>query len=187
MVEVTIERHGRIDVLVLNAGIQHMAPIADFPDDDWDRLMNVMLKGPFLAMKYAWGALTAQPGGRIIVTASTSSFTAEPYKSAYVAAKHGVLGLVRVAALEGGHAGLTANAVAPGGMMTPLIENQLDDHVRLRGITRDQVIEEYVARHGVKRFVETGEVAEVIAFLAGPESSGITGTCIPVDLGFMAC
>lgn len=187
MVDEALERYGRIDVLVLNAGVQHMAPIAKFPEAEWDRLHDVMVRGPFLAMKYAWPALTAQPGGRIIVTASASSFVAEAYKAAYVAAKHAVVGLVKVAALEGGPAGLTANAVAPGGMLTPLIENQIDDHVRLRGISREEVIAGFVARHGVHRFVATQEVANVIAFLAGPESSGMTGTCVPVDLGMMVC
>jgi 3-hydroxybutyrate dehydrogenase len=121
-----------------------------------------------------------------VVTASVSSFTAEAFKAAYVTAKHGVVGLVRVAALEGGACGLTANAVAPGGMLTPLIEQQIEDHVRLRGISRKEVIEGFVSRHGIKRFVETQEVANVIAFLASAESSGITGVCVPVDLGMMA-
>jgi 3-hydroxybutyrate dehydrogenase len=186
MVDEALRRYGCIDALVLNAGLQHMAPIREFPEEAWDRLMNVMVKGPYLAMKYAWDALTARPGGRIVVTASVSSFTAEPFKAAYVSAKHAVVGLVRVAALEGGPFGLTANAVAPGGMLTPLIERQLDDHVRLRGITREEVIEGFVARHGVKRLVETQEVANVIAFLASAESSGMTGVCVPVDLGMMA-
>jgi 3-hydroxybutyrate dehydrogenase len=187
MVEAALRVYGRIDVLVLNAGLQLMAPIAEFPEQEWDRLMSVMLKGPYLAMRYAWSALTARPGGRIIVTASVSSVVAEPYKSAYVAAKHGVVGLVKVAALEGASSGLTANAVGPGGMRTPLIEKQLDDHVRLRGISREEVVEGMVARHGVKRFVETQEVAGVISFLAGPEASGITGAFVPVDLGLLAC
>jgi len=186
MVEEALRLHGRIDVLVLNAGMQFMAPIHEFPEEEWDRLMNVMVKGPYLAMKYAWAALTARPGGRIIVTASTSSVAAEPYKAAYVAAKHGIVGLIKVAALEGATAGLTANAVAPGGMFTPLIERQLDDHVRLRGISRQEVVDAFIQRHAVKRFVDPQEVAHVIAFLAGPESSGITGAVVPVDLGLLA-
>jgi 3-hydroxybutyrate dehydrogenase len=187
MVETARREYGRIDILVLNAGLQFMAPIAEFPEHEWDRLMNVMLRGPYLAIRHAWSELTARPGGRIIATASVSSVVAEPYKSAYVAAKHGIVGLIKVAALEGGAFGLTANSVGPGGMLTPLIEKQLDDHVRLRGIPREEVVEDMVARHGVKRFVETQEVADVIAFLAGPEASGITGALVPVDLGLLAC
>ena len=117
-----------------------MNPIASYSEADWDRLMNLMVKGPFLAMKFAWPHLTRRPGGRIIVTASTVSLEGAPYKAAYVAAKHAVLGLVKVAALEGAAAGLTANAVAPGWMHTPLTENQIRDHMRLRGISRDDVI-----------------------------------------------
>ena len=101
MVELALEQNGRLDVLILNAGVQYMAPLPEFPAEEWDRLMNVMAKGPYLAIKHAWTALTERPGGRIIVTASGSSFIAEKYKAAYVAAKHAVAGLVKVAALEG--------------------------------------------------------------------------------------
>jgi 3-hydroxybutyrate dehydrogenase len=186
-VEEALARHGRLDTLVLNAGVQHMAPIAEFPEAEWDRLMGVMAKGPFLTMKHAWRHLTARPGGRIVVTASGSSFFGEAYKSAYVAAKHAVAGLVKVAALEGGEAGLTANAVAPGWMRTPLVERQLADQMRLNGLSREEVIPTMVQRHGVKRFVETEEVALLIAFLASDLSSGMTGSIVPVDLGAAAC
>lgn len=187
MVKTALERFGKLDVLVLNAGVQFMAPIADFPEEKWDRLMDVMAKGPFLAMKYAWPALTTRPGGRIVVTASGSSYIAEKHKSAYVAAKHAVNGLVKVAALEGGPLGLTANAVAPGWMRTPLVEKQLADQMRLRRLSREGVIDQMVTRHPVKRFVETVEVASLIAFLASEESSGINGACVPVDLGALVC
>jgi 3-hydroxybutyrate dehydrogenase len=187
MVEAALATHGRLDVLVLNAAVQHVSPIPDFSVAQWDRLMDTMLKGPFLAIKHAWSALTARPGGRIVVTASTSSYVAEPYKAAYVAAKHGVLGLVKVAAVEGGPHGLTANAVAPALMLTGLIERQLPDQMRIRGCTRDEVIQGWVVRQPIKRPVETSEVASVVAFLASLESSGITGSCIPVDLGRLIC
>lgn len=183
MVQEALRLHGRIDVLVLNAGVQHMAPIAEFPEHEWDRLFDVMVKGPFLAMKFAWPSLIEKPGRRIVVTASGSSFIAETYKSAYVAAKHGVLGLVRTAALEGGPHGLTVNAVAPGWMRTPIVENQVADQMALRKLSRDAVVEMMVAKHPVKRFVETSEVANTIAFLSSEASSGINGACIPVDLG----
>ncbi len=186
MVATALERYGRIDVLVLNAGVQHMAPIAEFEDDAWQRLIAVMLTGPFQALRAAWPALTASPGGRIVVTASTSSFIAERYKAAYVAAKHGVLGLVKVAALEGAEHGLTANAVAPSWMRTPLVEGQISDRVELLQKPREEVIAELVSEQAAKRFVEPVEVAATIAFLAGREASGITGTCVPVDLGALA-
>jgi 3-hydroxybutyrate dehydrogenase len=186
MVDLALERHGRLDILILNAGAQAMNPIAGYAEADWDRLMNLMVKGPFLAMKFAWPQLTRQPGGRIIVTSSTAGLVGAPYKAAYVAAKHAVLGLVKVAALEGAEAGLTANAVAPGWMGTPLADNQIADHMRLRGISRDDVIASMIAEQPAKRFVETSEVAGLITFLAGAGGSAINGACIPVDTGTLA-
>jgi 3-hydroxybutyrate dehydrogenase len=186
MVDLALERHGRLDILVLNAGAQAMSPIASYPEPDWDRLMNLMVKGPFLAMKFAWPHLTRQPGGRVIVTSSTAGLVGAPYKAAYVAAKHAVLGLVKVAALEGAAAGLTVNAVAPGWMRTPLADHQIGDHVRLRGIGRDDVIASMVAEQPARRFVETAEVAALITFLAGDGGSAINGACIPVDTGTLA-
>jgi 3-hydroxybutyrate dehydrogenase len=140
---------------------------------------------PFLAMKFAWPQLTRQPGGRIIVTSSTAGLVGAPYKAAYVAAKHAVLGLVKVAAL-GAAAGLTANAVAPGWMHTPLADNQIRDHMRLRGISRDDVLASMKAEQPGQRFVEVAEVAGLITFLAGPGGSAINGACIPVDTGTLA-
>ena len=183
MVEAALERFGRLDILVLNAGTQHVAPIDAFPEAEWDRLHDVMVKGPFLAMRAAWSELTRQPGGRIVVIASGSSFIAEKYKSAYVAAKHGVVGLVKTAALEGGPLGLTANSLAPGWMRTPMVEEQLADQMRLHSRTRQEVVASFVTRHPVERFVETEEVAHAAAFLASERASGINGACLPVDLG----
>lgn len=186
MVELAIDRHGRLDVLVLNAGVQFMAPLPDFPEEQWDRLMDVMAKGPFLAIKHAWPALTERQGGRIVVTASGSSFIAEKYKAAYVAAKHAVAGLVKVAALEGAASGLTANAVAPGWMMTQLVEGQMADQVRLHGRSREEIVASWMAQSPVDHAVEPSDVAEVIAFLASSRSSGINGAIVPVDLGLLA-
>jgi 3-hydroxybutyrate dehydrogenase len=186
MIAEALDRLGRLDILVLNAGLQRMAPIAKYDEADWDQLMNVMARGPFLAMKYAWPALTARPGGRIIVTASTLGLVGAPFKCAYVAAKHAALGLVQVAALEGAAAGLTANAVAPSWVRTPLLENQVKDHMRLRGLSRELVLRQMQADQPAGRFVEATEVANVVVFLASPRSSGITGTCVPLDLGALA-
>jgi 3-hydroxybutyrate dehydrogenase len=186
MIDAALDRHGRLDMLILNAGAQAMNPIASYSEADWDRLMNLMVKGPFLAMKFAWPHLTSQPGGRIIVTSSTAGLVGAPYKAAYVAAKHAVLGLVKVAALEGAAAGLTANAVAPGWMFTSLAENQIRDHMRLRGISRDEVIAGMAAEQPAGRFVEVTEVASLITFLSGQGGSAINGTCIPIDTGTLA-
>lgn len=187
MVDTAVKLYGRVDALVLNAGVQYVAPIPEFPIEEWDRLMGVMARGPFLAIKHAWPHLTKRSGGRIVVTASTSAVTAEAYKCAYVAAKHAVAGLVKVAALEGGPMGLTANAVAPGWMRTAMVESQLEDQMRLRGLPREETIDAMLSRQPVKRFVELSEVASLIAFLASEGAAGVSGTCIPVDLGTLAC
>lgn len=186
MVEEALRRHGQVDILVLNAGTQKVAPIADYEEQDWDRLMNVMAKGPFLAIKYAWPSLTRQPGGRIVAVGSVLSVVGAPFKPAYVAAKHAVLGLIRAAALEGADAGLTANVVAPGWMHTPIVENQLADLMRVEHRSREEVVAGMMASQPGKRFVETSEVAELVAFLASAEASGINGACLPVDVGVLA-
>jgi 3-hydroxybutyrate dehydrogenase len=185
MVEEALRSFGHLDILVLNAGSQFMAPIAEFPEQEWDRLIDVMAKGPYLAIKHAWTHI-ARPGGRVIVTASTSSVVAEAYKCAYVAAKHAVLGLVRTAALEAAPLGMTVNAVAPAWMRTPMVEHQLADQVRLHGVPEPVVLESMLGRMPVKRFVEPREVAEVIAFLASDAASAINGALVPVDLGMLA-
>jgi 3-hydroxybutyrate dehydrogenase len=186
MVELAAERHGDLDVLVLNAGAQFMAPMPEYPLEQWDRLLGVLLTGPFLAVKHAWPALVRRPGGRIVVTASTTSLVGERFKPAYVSAKHGVAGLVKVAALEGARHGLTANAVAPGWMWTPMAEGQIDDQARLHGMTRDEVLASMDTHNPAGRMLEPAEVAEVIAFLASPRASGVSGTVIPVDLASLA-
>jgi 3-hydroxybutyrate dehydrogenase len=185
-VRATVAERGRLDILVLNAGVQHMSPINEFPSERWHHLLDVMLSGPFYAIRAAWPHLISHGGGRIIAVASTSSFVAEPFKAAYVTAKHGLLGLVKVAAKEGAPYGLTANAVAPSWMRTPMVEAQLADRVRLLGLHEDEVREQMVADHAVKRFVELGEVAAAIAFLASSAATAITGACLPVDLGALA-
>jgi 3-hydroxybutyrate dehydrogenase len=186
MIDKTVELHGTVDILVLNAGFQIVHPIAEFPEADWDRLLDIYLKGPFLAMKAAWPHLISKPGSRILVTASTSSFQAEPFKAPYIAARHGILGLIKVAALEGAPHGLTANCVAPAWMDTPAVAKQLSKQSELRGISEDEVLEGFLSRQPVKRFVKTEEVASVFAFLASPAAAAITGACVPVDLGTLS-
>ncbi|MCC8946650.1 SDR family oxidoreductase [Bradyrhizobium sp. Arg62] len=171
---------GRLDILVLNAGCQFVAPIDKFPDAEWERLRGVMLDGPFFAMKAAWAALTKSPGGRVVVTASTSSFGGAPGKAAYTAAKHGVLGLVRVAALEGAEHGLTVNAVAPGWMDTGMMRDQLEVQAATMGVSTDEVVTRFRAAQPAKRFVDVREVAATIGFLASPAASGVNGVCVPI-------
>ena len=176
VVEAALDRHGRLDAIVPNAGFQHVAPVRDFPEERWDALLALLLTSPFLLAKYAWDALAASGDGRICVIASAHALAASPFKAGYVAAKHGVLGLVRTLALEGAEAGIAATAVCPAFVRTPLAERQVAE----RGL------EAVLERHAVKRLLEPAEVAAVVAFLLGPDGRGVTGVPVPVDLGWTA-
>jgi 3-hydroxybutyrate dehydrogenase len=186
-VEAAIERFGQLDIVVANAGFQHMAPIADFPEDRWDAMLALMLTSPFLLAKYAWEHLRASGAGRFVVIASAHGLVASPYKSAYVAAKHGAVGLVKTLALEGAADGITATAVCPGYVRTPLVEQQIAAQAKAHGIPEERVLEEVIlAPHALKRLIEPAEVAEVVAFLAGPAGATITGVPVTMDAGWTA-
>ena len=176
VVDAALARFGRLDAIVPNAGFQHVAPVREFPEDRWDALLAVLLTSPFLLAKYAWDALAESGDGRICVIASAHALTASPLKAGYVAAKHGVLGLVKTLALEGADAGICATALCPAFVRTPLAESQ----VEARGL--DAVLE----RQAVKRLLEPGEVAAAVSFLLGPDGRGFTGAAIPLDLGWTA-
>lgn len=165
-----------------------MSPIADFDEDRWDGLLSILLTSPFLLAKYGWPALTAAPGGgRFIAIASAHALAASPYKAGYVSAKHGVLGLVKTLALEGAAVGITATAVCPGYVRTPLVERQIADQARVHGLSEERVLEEVIlAPHAVKRLIEPAEVAEVVAFLAGPGGRSFTGVPVTMDQGWTA-
>src|SRR5687768_3403009 len=181
-----LDRFGRLDVVVANAGVQHVAPVREFPEDRWDQILAILLTSPFLLAKHAWDAL-AQARGRFIVVASAHALVASPYKAAYVAAKHGVLGLVKTLALEGGEAGICATAVCPGYVRTPLVEGQLADQAATHRMSEDEVLEQVIlAPHAVKRLIEPTEVAGVIAFLAGEGGAAFSGVPVTMDLGWSA-
>jgi 3-hydroxybutyrate dehydrogenase len=175
-VDAAIEAFGRLDAVVPNAGFQHVAPVRDFPEETWDRLLALLLTSPFLLAKYAWEELAASGEGRICVIASAHALTASPFKAGYVAAKHGVLGLVKTLALEGAEVGIASTAVCPGFVRTPLAERQVEE----RGL------EAVIERHAVKRMLEPSEVADLVAFLLSPSGRGITGVALPIDLGWTA-
>jgi 3-hydroxybutyrate dehydrogenase len=186
-VETALERFGRLDLVVANAGFQHVSPVPEFPEEQWDRLIALLLTSPFLLAKYAWSALAESDAGRFIAVASVHGLVASPYKAAYVAAKHGLLGLVKTLALEGADAGILATAICPAFVRTPLVESQIADQARAHGIPPERVLEDVVlAPHAVKRLIEPDEVAEVVAFLAGPAGRGFSGAAIPMDLGWTA-
>jgi 3-hydroxybutyrate dehydrogenase len=187
VVERALERHGRLDAVVPNAGFQHVAPVRAFPEEEWERLLALLLTSPFLLAKHAWDALAASGDGRVCVIASAHALTASPFKAGYVAAKHGVLGLVKTLALEGAAVGIAATAVCPGYVRTPLVEAQIADQARAHGLASERVLEEVILeRQAVKRLLEPAEVAELVAFLLGPAGRGITGVPVPIELGWTA-
>jgi 3-hydroxybutyrate dehydrogenase len=187
VVAATIERFGRLDAIVPNAGFQHVAPVREFPEDRWDELLALLLTSPFLLAKYAWDELAASGDGRICVVASVHALAASPFKAGYVAAKHGVLGLVKTLALEGAEAGITATAVCPGYVRTPLVEAQIADQARAHGLPEERVLDEVMlAPQAVKRLLEPSEVADLVAYLLGPSGRGFTGVALPLDLGWTA-
>jgi 3-hydroxybutyrate dehydrogenase len=186
-VSAAVDAFGRLDVVVANAGIQHVAPVAEFPEDRWDTILALLLTSPFLLAKYAWETLAASGSGRFVAVASVHALVASPYKAAYISAKHGVLGLVKTLALEGADVGITATAVCPGYVRTPLVEGQLPDQAKAHGISEAEALEDVIlAPHAVKRLIEPSEVADVIAFLAGPSGGAFTGVPVTMDLGWSA-
>jgi len=186
-VDAALERFGRLDAIVPNAGFQHVAPVADFPEDRWDALLSILLTSPFLLSKYAWPALKASGDGRIVVIASAHALAASPFKAGYVSAKHGAMGLVKTLALEGAPDGILATAVCPGFVRTPLVEAQIADQAKAHGMAEDEVLEKViVAPHAVKRLIEPEEVAEVVAFLLGPGGKPFTGAPVTMDMGWTA-
>jgi 3-hydroxybutyrate dehydrogenase len=186
-VDAALEAFGRLDVVVPNAGVQHVAPVAEFPEDRWDALLALMLTSPFLLARYAWEALRRAEHGRFVAIASVHGLVASPYKAGYVSAKHGVLGLVKTLALEGAEAGVAATAVCPGYVRTPLVEKQIPDQAKAHGISEEQALEQVIlAPHAVKRLIEPEEVAAVVSFLAGPAGGAFTGAPVTLDHGWTA-
>ncbi len=187
LVSSAIERHGRIDILVNNAGIQYVSPIEDFPVDKWDAIQALNLGAAFHTTRAAIGAMKEAGFGRVINVASAHGLVASPFKSAYVAAKHGVLGLTKTVALEGARHGITSNAICPGYVWTPLVEAQIEDTAKARGLSRSQVIEDVLlAAQPSKRFATVEEIGALALFLAGPLAASINGAAIPVDGGWTA-
>ncbi len=186
-VDETIKHLGSLDILINNAGFQSIHSIAEFPEERWDSMISLMLTAPFLLSKYAWEALKQSGHGRIINIGSIHSLTASPYKAAYVSAKHGLLGLMRVAALEGGEFGITCNTVAPAYVRTPLVETQIADQAKSRGISEAEVEDKvFLENVAIKKLLEPIDVANYVAYLASEEAWGITGATATIDLGWTA-
>jgi 3-hydroxybutyrate dehydrogenase len=183
----TVEAFGAIDILVNNAGIQHVAPIDEFPVDKWNAILALNLTASFHTIRLALPGMKRKRWGRIVNIASAHALVASPYKSAYVAAKHGIAGLTKTVALEVAAQGITMNAICPGYVWTPLVEKQIPDTAKARGLTPQQVIDDVLLHaQPTKKFVQVQEVAALTAFLASQEAASITGAIIPVDGGWTA-
>ena len=187
MVRQTSETFGSVDIMVNNAGIQHVAPIEEFPDEKWDAIMAINLSSAFHAIKLVLPLMRETGWGRVINVASAHALVASPYKAAYVAAKHGVLRLTKVTALETAEDGITCNAICPGYVRTPLVEQQIDDQAKAHGIPRDQVISDVLLKNQPnKRFVEVAELAALALFLCSDNGASVTGAALPMDGGWTA-
>jgi 3-hydroxybutyrate dehydrogenase len=187
MVARVTEEFGAIDILVNNAGIQFVSPVDEFPVERWNAILALNLSASFHLIRAALPGMKAKGWGRIINIASAHALVASPFKAAYVAAKHGVAGLTKTVALEVATQGITMNAICPGYVWTPLVEKQIPDTAKARGLTEEQVINDVLLHaQPTKRFVQVAEVAALAAFLASRDAASITGAIIPIDGGWTA-
>jgi 3-hydroxybutyrate dehydrogenase len=178
---------GGVDILVNNAGIQFVAPVDEFPDDKWAQILAINLTSNFHAIKAVLPGMKRSNCGRIVNIASAHGLVASPFKSAYVAAKHGVLGLTKTVALEVAETGITCNAICPGYVRTPLVEGQIKDQARVHSITEEQVVRDVIlASQPNKRFVELQQLADLVLFLCSDGAASITGVALPMDGGWTA-
>jgi 3-hydroxybutyrate dehydrogenase len=187
MMATAVARFGAIDILVNNAGIQHVAPVDEFPLAKWDAILAINLSAAFHTTRVALAGMKRKGWGRIINIASAHALVASPYKSAYVTAKHGIAGFTKTVALEVAEAGITVNAVCPGYVLTPLVQKQIPDTARARGITEDEVVKNVLlAAQPTRKFVTVEQVAAFTTFLASDVAASITGAVLPIEGGWTA-
>ena len=187
MIAVTVGEHRRLDVLVNNAGIQFVAPLDQFPVEKWDAILSINLSSAFHTIRLALPTMRQNKFGRIINIASAHGLVASPFKAAYVAAKHGIVGLTKVAALETAQEGITCNAICPGYVYTPLVEAQIDSQAKAHGVSREEVIRDVLlAQQPNKRFATVEELGALTLFLASDAAASITGVALPMDGGWTA-
>src|SRR4051794_37203459 len=186
MMKDAFDEFGTVDILVNNAGIQYVAPVEEFPAEKWDAIIGVNLSASFHTIRMAVPGMRAKKWGRIINIASAHALVASPFKTAYVAAKHGIAGLTKTVALEVGEAGITVNAICPGYVWTPLVQKQIPDTAKARDITEHEVIELLLHAQPTKKFVQVDEVAAFAAFLASDSAQSITGSILPIEGGWTA-
>lgn len=187
MVNSTRNAFGRLDILINNAGVQHVSPIEDFPSDWWDRIIAINLTSAFHATKAAIPHMKAAGRGRIVNIASAHGLVASPFKSAYVAAKHGIVGFTKSAALELAQHGVTANAICPGYVKTPLVEGQIADQAKARGISEDEVVKDVIlAAQPTKQFVTVEQLAGMLLYVVSDAGASVNGAALTVDGGWTA-
>ena len=187
MVSSTLSHFGRVDILVNNAGIQHVAPIESFPPKKWDAILAINLTSAFHTTRLVLPSMRANKWGRVINVASAHGLVASPFKSAYVAAKHGMIGLTKVTAVETAEAGITCNAICPGYVYTPLVEAQIENQAKSHNVPREKVIRDILlVNQPNKRFATVEEMAALALFLASEGAASITGAALPVDGGWTA-
>ena len=187
LVDYAIEKYSKVDILINVAGIQTVSPIEEFPEDKWDFMINLMLTAPFLLTKYVWPSMKEQKWGRIINLNSIHGLVASEFKSAYVSAKHGLSGLTKTAALEGGEFGFTVNSICPAYVRTPLVDNQIEAQAATHGISKEEVVEKIMLKNSaVKKLIEPSMVADYAKFLCSEAGQFISGATLTMDGGWTA-
>ena len=187
LIDAATAEYGSVDVLVNNAGIQHVSPIENFPEDKWDFIIRLMLTAPFLLTRYAWPHMQKAGWGRVINISSVHGIRASEYKAAYISAKHGLMGLTKTTALEGGPHGITVNAICPAYVRTPLVDNQIDAQAKNHAIPREEVINSIMLKKAaVKRMIEPNEIGAAVLYLCSDAAGCMTGTDFTIDCGWSA-
>lgn len=187
LADYAMKQHGRIDILVNVAGIQNVASVEDFPEERWEFMISLMLTAPFLLTKYAWPSMRQNGWGRVINLNSIHGLVASEFKSAYVSAKHGLMGLTKTAALEGGPCGITVNSICPAYVRTPLVDNQIEAQAQNHGISKEEVVSKIMLQKAaIKTMLEPETIAEAVKFLCSDAAANITGTAFTIDGGWTA-
>ncbi len=188
LIDTAVAEYGSVDVLVNNAGIQHVSPVENFPEDKWDFIISLMLTAPFLLTKYAWPHMQEAGWGRVINIGSVHGIRASEFKSAYISAKHGLMGLTKTTALEGGPFGITVNAICPAYVRTSLVDDQIDAQAKAHSIPREEVISSIMLKKAaVKKMIEPNEIGAAVLYLCSDAAGCMTGTDFTIDCGWSAC
>lgn len=187
LVDAAVEKFGRVDILINNAGIQHVSPVEEFPEDKWDFMIALMLTAPFLLTRYAWPSMKENGWGRIIHINSVHGLIASPFKAAYISAKHGLSGLTKTTALEGGPLGITVNSICPAYVRTPLVDKQIAGQAKTHNISEAEVVEQIMLKNAaVKRLIEPDEIGDLVVYLCAEKAACFTGSCMTMDCGWTA-